>query len=180
MYFIILHFIHELSIVFNMQGPNQIYYADATITNILLECYQCITYHAAFIFGNDWLYCNQYVKDVHWPYFFPLVDAMAVRRNGLLTRYEKLWVVHAPGMWGTFTPPPRVCDPDMHHGSCVTHVPWCMPGSLTSSFLWSRWRGNVPGMRNPQFCVSGKGLIGQDICSYAMDLLYLEHFISVR
>ena len=23
-----------------------------------------------------------------------------------------------------FSPPPRVSDPDMHHGTCVTHVPW--------------------------------------------------------
>ena len=34
----------------------------------------------------------------------------------------------------------------MHHGTCATHVPWCMPGSLTSGFVWSRWRGNVPGI----------------------------------
>ena len=26
---------------------------------------------------------------------------------------------------------PRVSDPDMHHGTCVTHMPWCMSGSLT-------------------------------------------------
>ena len=26
---------------------------------------------------------------------------------------------------------PLVSDPDMHHGTCVTHVPWCMSGSLT-------------------------------------------------
>ena len=32
-------------------------------------------------------------------------------------------------------------DPDMHHSTCVTHVPWCMPGSLTNGFLWRRWRG---------------------------------------
>ena len=38
-------------------------------------------------------------------------------------------------MPGTFSPPPRVSDPDMHHGTCVTHVPWCMTGSLTSGFL---------------------------------------------
>ena len=31
-------------------------------------------------------------------------------------------------------------DSDMHHGTCVTHVPWCMPGSLTSGFLSSRGR----------------------------------------
>ena len=50
---------------------------------------------------------------------------------------------HAPGMPGTFSPQARVSDPDMHHGTCVTHVPWCMPGSLTSGFLWSRRRGKT-------------------------------------
>ena len=67
-------------------------------------------------------------------------------------------------MLGTFSPPPLVSDPDMHHGTCVTHVPWCMPGWLTSGFLWSRWRGKLSRqsrrMRNPQFCVSGKRPIG--------------------
>ena len=34
-----------------------------------------------------------------------------------------------------------VSDPGMHHGTCVTHVPWCMSGSLT------RGGGeNVPGI----------------------------------
>ena len=27
---------------------------------------------------------------------------------------------------------PLVSDPGMHHGTCVTHVPWCMSGSLAS------------------------------------------------
>ena len=48
----------------------------------------------------------------------------------------------------------------MHHGTCVTHVPLCMPGSLTSDFLWYWWRGkhsrHSRRMRNPQFDVSGK------------------------
>ena len=80
--------------------------------------------------------------------------------NGPLTRYAKVQVAHAPGMPGTFSPPPRVSDPGMHHGTCVTHVPWCMPGSLTSGFLGGRWRGkrsrHSRRMRNPQFYVSGK------------------------
>ena len=63
-------------------------------------------------------------------------------------------------MPGTFFPPPRVSDPDMHLGTCVTHVPWCMPGSLTSVFLWSQWWGkrsrHSRRMRKPQFYVSGK------------------------
>ena len=77
--------------------------------------------------------------------------------NGPLARYAKLCVAHAPG---TFSTPLRTSDPNMHHGTCVTHVPWCMPGSLTSGFLWSRWRGecswNSRRMHNPQFYVSGK------------------------
>ena len=55
----------------------------------------------------------------------------------------KIAAAHAPGMPGTFSPPPRESDPDMHHGTCVTHVPWCMPGSLTSGFLWNRRRGKT-------------------------------------
>ena len=80
--------------------------------------------------------------------------------HGALARYVKLWVAHAPGMPGMFSPSPRVSDPGMHHGTCVTHVPWCMPGSLTGGFLWSRWREKRSRhsrcMRNPQFYVSGK------------------------
>ena len=38
------------------------------------------------------------------------------------------------------SPPPRVSDSDMHHGTCVTHLPWCMAGSLTGGFHWSLWR----------------------------------------
>ena len=36
---------------------------------------------------------------------------------------------------------PLVSDPGMHHGTCVTHVPWCMSGSLTRGD-----RENVPGI----------------------------------
>ena len=66
-----------------------------------------------------------------------------IASHGPLIRYVISRVAHAPGMPGTFSPPPRVSDPDMHHGTCVTHVPWCMPGSLTSGFLWSRRRGKT-------------------------------------
>ena len=27
-------------------------------------------------------------------------------------------------------------DPDMHHGTCVTHVPWCMPGLICTFLFW--------------------------------------------
>ena len=85
--------------------------------------------------------------------------------HGPLTIYAKLRVALPPRMAGTFSPPVRVSDPDMHHGTCVTHVLWCMPGSLTTGFLWSRWRGKRSrqswSMHNPLFCVSGKRPFGQ-------------------
>ena len=43
----------------------------------------------------------------------------------------------------------------MHHGTCVTHVPWCMSGSLTCGARGKRSR-HSRRMRNPQFYVSGK------------------------
>ena len=36
---------------------------------------------------------------------------------------RKIAGAHAPGMPGTFSPSLQACDPDMHHGTCVTHVP---------------------------------------------------------
>ena len=56
---------------------------------------------------------------------------------------RKIADAHAPGMPGKFSPRLRVSDPDMHHGTCVTHVPWFMLGSLTNGFLWSRSRGKT-------------------------------------
>ena len=43
--------------------------------------------------------------------------------NGPLARYVKLQVADASGKPGTFSPPPRVSDPDKHDGTCMTHVP---------------------------------------------------------
>ena len=90
-------------------------------------------------------------------------------KHGPLSGYVKLRVAHAPGMPGTFSPPPWISDPGMHHGMCITHVPWCMPRSLISGFLWSRWRGKRSRrsrrMRNPQFYISGKRPIDNS-CSW--------------
>ena len=46
-----------------------------------------------------------------------------LRAHEPLLRCVKLRVALAPGMLGTFSPPPWVSDPDIHHGTCVTHVP---------------------------------------------------------
>ena len=39
---------------------------------------------------------------------------------------------------------PLISDPDMHHDTCVTHMPWCMSGSLTCG-----GGGNIPGACAP-------------------------------
>ena len=78
--------------------------------------------------------------------------------HGPLAKYVKVWVAHAPRMPGTYSPPQRVSDPDIHRGTCVPHVPRYMPGLLTNGFLWSRWQGkrsrHSQRMRNLQFYVS--------------------------
>ena len=48
-----------------------------------------------------------------------------------------------------------VSDPGMHHGTCVTHVPWCMSGSLTCGD-----GENVPGI--PGACAPAILRIWQD------------------
>ena len=50
---------------------------------------------------------------------------------------------------------PVVSDPDMHHGTRVTHVQWCMSESLTRGGRKKRFR-HSRRMRNPQFYVTGK------------------------
>ena len=89
-----------------------------------------------------------------------LIPHGELRHQVSLTRCVNYRVAHAPALPETFSPPPRVSDPDMHQGTCVMHVPWCMPGSLTRDLFWSRWRGKSSRysrrIRNPHFYVSGE------------------------
>ena len=105
---------------------------------------------------------------------------------GPLARWVKLRVAHAPAMPGTFSPPPSVRERNMHHGTCVTHVPWCMPGSLTSGFFWSQWRGkrsrHSRRMRNPHLYVTGKRPMGEYTSPRNAPVIYvpevMNHYIS--
>ena len=93
-----------------------------------------------------WHYTGIVCKSVLWP-----------DRQWASCQIRKIAGCACAGNARNVFPAPRVSDPDMHH---VTHVPWCMPGSLNGGFLWSRWRGKRPRhsrrMRNLQFYVSGK------------------------
>ena len=58
-----------------------------------------------------------------------------------------------------------VSDPDMHHGTCVTHVPWCMSASLNCD-----GGENVPGIpdacatRNFAYLVRGPLIVNVSTC----------------
>ena len=92
-------------------------------------------------------------------YAFPAVHSCQIRQ---------IADAHAPGMPGTFSPPPRVSDPDIDHGTCVTHVPWCMPGSLAVSFEvggGGKRSRHSRCMHKPQCYVSGKrSMLWRGLC----------------
>ena len=121
--------------------------------------------------------------------------------HGPLTRYVKLWVAHEPGMPERF---PRhrfqrkslVSGSGMHHGTCVTHVPWCMSGSLTReggenvpgipsacatrSFtylargpLWAAWNGGKPWATQLQAILT----IHDNICPQINGLVQERHWL---
>ena len=70
---------------------------------------------------------------------------------------------------------PLVNDPGMHHGTCVTNVPWCMSGSLTCS-----GGENVPGIpgacatRNFTYLVRGPCSALVTLCAAAHTIITLE------
>ena len=130
------------------------------IPSVYINVCRYMLYHM-YVCISMWGILSQLIHvEAEWRIYASVNLSITGSDNGPFTRYAKLRVAHAPGMPGTFSPPLRFSNPDMHHGTCVTHVSWCMPGSLTSCFRWSRWQGkrfrHSRRMRNPQFCVSGK------------------------
>ena len=79
-----------------------------------------------------YIYISIYVNRCGGMVLLPLTQnyRFCMRREGM-ERFPRL----------RFQKKPRISDPGMHHGTCDTHVPWCMSGSLI------RGGGeNVPGI----------------------------------
>ena len=99
-----------------------------------------------------------------WRRFGWWLVVCSVPCHGPLTRYVKLWVAHAPGMPGTFSPPPtsketassRHASRNVRHARAVMHIRIVNPRCRGKHSRHSRH------MRNPQFCVSGKRSIASN------------------
>ena len=123
------------------------------------------------------------------PFYWSIYNNRSLTRHIKVSwascQIRKIALCECTGNAGKVLPPPRVSHPGMHRGTCVTaitavqHVPWCMPGSLTNGFLWSRWRGKRSRhsrcMRNPQFNVSG-----QNPCCISTHRRHFENLIKAN
>ena len=99
-----------------------------------------------FTTGHGWTNLT-WIGLLFWPQG-PYVRWQGCRLHGLLSRYVKLRVAHALGMPLRFPRhrlqrKPLVNDPGMDHGTCVTHVPWCMSGSLTRGKTFQAFPAHV-------------------------------------
>ena len=63
-----------------------------------------------------------------------------------------------------------VSDPGMHHGTCVTHVPWCMSGSLTCGD-----GENVPGI--PGACAPAILRIWQEAHRHVLSTVWCRQYL---
>ena len=106
--------------------------------------------------------------------------------NWLLDIYIKTQVAHAPRLLGRFSPSPRVSDPDMHHGTCVTPVPWCMRGCQLMVSFEVCGGENVPDI--PGTCTThnvtyfGRGLwtdVPKCFVDCSMETDFLLHMTSM-
>ena len=50
---------------------------------------------------------------------------------------------------------PLISDPNMHHGTCVMHEPWCMSGSLTA--VTRKTLPTFPAHAQPNFTYLARG-----------------------
>ena len=102
--------------------------------------------------NKTYLYYTKLTRQMLFTTRFQKVDQHAggtsnIKHHGPSSQIRKIAGCACAGNAGNVFPrrrfqrKPLVSDPEMHHGTCVTHVPWCMSGSLT------RGDGeNVPGI----------------------------------
>ena len=114
--------------------------------------------------------------DPHW-------QTWLICLYGYLTRYVQLRVTHAPGMPRTFTRhrlqrQPLVSDPVMYHGTCATHVPQWMSGSLIHG--GGETFPAFPAHTQPAIYVSGKRPILRAVAIKDIPPILILNFTLVK
>ena len=123
----LINFVHKSLINFFVVWSLQTQFLWQAYPMIL--CYFSIDDNVFWSHGK--LHCHQI--PLIYPRYYLYERYTRTCLHGPLTRHVKLEVAHASGMPETFSPPPLVSDPDMHQGTYVTHVPWCMSRKLANS-----------------------------------------------
>ena len=97
-------------------------------------------------------------------------------RNGLLTRYAKYLVAHAPAMPGTFSLPSTsketADDWSRHTSRHVRHTRAVIYVGITNPQLRGRHSRHSRRMHNPKLYVSGKSSITNDVIQGLKSLPY--------
>ena len=110
--------------------------------NVCTRVANCLCVHERVI-TLDYI---EFVTRVHTLFYFLLdigiLYMMIKRRSSHIDSVSR-----SPSLHCDFIRKPRVSDPDLYHGTCVTHYPWRMSGSLIRG-----GRENVPGI--PGACAS--------------------------
>ena len=80
-------------------------------------------------------YCTYWVVSLEWGLVLNLLGIFWTF-NSPLTRSVNCGLRMCRECWHRFLrhrfqSKPLVIDPDRHYGTCVTHMPWCLSGSLT-------------------------------------------------
>ena len=135
------------------------------ISNIPVHDHEKLAWWCAIIQFEFWhAYTCTSLHTIIVPYCNALFRIWTHKSTWLPAPWASFQIRKIAGMPGTFSPPPRVSDTNMLHGTCGTHVPWCMPGSLNTGFLWSQWwrkrSRHSRRMHDPQFYASSQRPLG--------------------
>ena len=112
------------------------------------------------------------------------VSKTTVHSMGLLPDMQNCRLRMRRGMPGTFPPSttskePPVSDPGMYHDTCVTHVPWCISGSLTRGGT-EKVPGILGACATRNFAYLARGPWCVQMIGYIMALMSHSHVCTLH
>ena len=121
------------------------------------------------------VYLDSLIPSIHVLYIISWASYQTRKNCGLRMRqeYQERFPRHR------LKRKPLISDLGMHHGTCMTHVPWCISGSLPP--VRGKRSRHSRRMRTPQFCVSGKRpILTGNVLTTCFDLVPVDSPIPYR